>query len=231
MTLPTTLPMSRRQFNQAILASLASAAIPSVYAATAPARPAPIALVEGRDWEAINPPLPGDSPGKIEVLEFFSYGCSHCNEFNPMVHRWAAKLPRDISFRRVPVSFDRAAWSNLSRLFYSLEATGNLPRLDQAVFDAIHLRKTNLYTEQAAIDWVASQGVNAKTFRDAMRSFAVESRVMRSEQLSRAYKVKGVPFLTVDGRYGVVGQAANHLSELLGIANALITKARSLPKK
>jgi protein dithiol oxidoreductase (disulfide-forming) len=218
--------INRRQFHQALLAALASASLPAAFSSAEAA-----ALVEGRDWEAINPPLPGDSPGKIEVLEFFSYGCSHCNEFNPMVHRWAAKLPRDLSFRRVPVSFNRAAWSNLSRLYYSLEATGHLARLDQAVFDAIHLRKANLYTEQAAIDWAASQGINAKTFRDAMRSFTVDSRVMRSEQLSRAYKVKGVPFLTVDGRFAVVGQAASHLSELLVIANGLITKARSQPKR
>jgi thiol:disulfide interchange protein DsbA len=217
------MPLTRREFHRALLATLTAAALPT--AAQATAAPA-IQLVEGRDWGPISPPQAGDSPGKIEVLEFFSYGCGHCRDFNPLITRWEKQLPKDISFRRVPVVFGRAAWSSLARLFYTLEATGQLARLDQAVFDAIHLRKTDLYTEKAVLNWVASQGVDSKTFRDQMNSFAVETRMARGETLARNYKVSGVPLVTVDGRYAVLGNAAKGLPDLLAIADGLIAQTR-----
>lgn len=222
------MPLSRRHFNRALLAVLAAGVCPAAHSARTPAeQSSAVALVEGRDWAPISPPLPGDSPGKIEVLEFFSYGCGHCRDFHPLVTAWAAKLPKDVVFRRVPVTFGRAAWSNLARLFYALEASGQLARLDQAVFDAIHLRKTNLYTEKAVLDWASGQGVKAEDFRDAFRSFTVETRLARAEQLARLYKVDGVPRITVDGRYAVLGQAAKGLPDLLAIADGLLRLARN----
>jgi thiol:disulfide interchange protein DsbA len=221
------MPLSRRQFNRALVATLVAGAWPAARAASAPpAKSSATALVEGRDWEPITPAQPGDSPGKIEVLEFFSYGCGHCRDFHPLVTAWAGKLPKDVIFRRVPVTFGRAAWSNLARLFYALEASGQLARLDQAVFDAIHLRKTNLYTEKAALDWASGQGVKAGDLRETFRSFAVETRLARAEQLARLYKVEGVPRITVDGRYAVLGKAAKGLPDLLAVADGLLRLAR-----
>lgn len=221
------MPLSRRQFNRALVATLVAGAWPAARAASAPpAKSSATALVEGRDWEPITPAQPGDSPGKIEVLEFFSYGCGHCRDFHPLVTAWAGKLPKDVIFRRVPVTFGRAAWSNLARLFYALEASGQLAHLDQAVFDAIHLRKTNLYTEKAALDWASGQGVKAGDLRETFRSFAVETRLARAEQLARLYKVEGVPRITVDGRYAVLGKAAKGLPDLLAVADGLLRLAR-----
>lgn len=219
------MPLTRREFNRALLATFAAGVLPAAHAAT-PSKSTTVTLLEGRDWSPILPQQPGDTPGKIEVLEFFSYGCSHCNEFNPLVKTWEAKLPKDVRFRRVPVTFGRAAWSNLSRLFYGLEASKQLDKFDQAVFDAIHQRKTNLYTEQAVLDWATSQGANVKTLRDAMRSFAVETQMARAETLVRNYKVSGVPMLAVAGRYTVLGNAAKGYPDLLAIADGLIAKAR-----
>lgn len=224
--------LSRRQFNRALIAGLATAVWPLAHAKKpAPAAASPtaapgIALEEGVNWAPIVPIQAGDSPGKIEVLEFFSYGCPHCNQFNPLVSRWAAKLPKDVAFHRVPISFGRTAWSNLSRLYYALEATGDLARLDQAVFDAIHGQHKNLFTEQAALNWAASQKVNSAKLRDFFNSFAVESRLARAEQLAKTYKVDSVPQLAVAGRYTVLGQSAQSLPDLLAIADALIVKAR-----
>lgn len=220
------MPLTRRQFNRAFLATLAVGGLAGT-AAQAAVRTGthPIQLVEGRDWSAITPPQPGEQAGKIEVLEFFSYGCPHCRDFNPLIHAWEKTLPKDVAFRRVPVTFGRAAWSMLARLFYALEASGQLARLDQAAFDAIH-NKTNLYTEQAVLSWVASQGVNSKAFRDTMYSFAVETHLARAEMLARTYKVDGVPRITVDGRYTVLGKAAKELNDLISIADSLIGRAR-----
>jgi thiol:disulfide interchange protein DsbA len=218
---------SRRQFNRALLSTLAIGAwSPAQAAKTASAASPARTLVEGRDWMALTPAQPGDSPGKIEVLEFFSYGCGHCKDFHPLITPWVARLPKDVAFRRVPVTFGRAAWSSLARLFYSLEVTGNLGRLDQAVFDAIHLSKTNLYSENAALDWAQGQGANVGVLRDAFRSFAVENKLARAEQLARLYKVNSVPQVTVDGRYAVLGQAAKGLPDLLAITDGLIGLVR-----
>ena len=219
------MPLTRREFNRALLATLAAGVLPAAQAA-APSKTATMKLLEGRDWSPISPVQPGDTPGKIEVLEFFSYGCSHCSEFNPLVNAWASKLPKDVQFRRVPVTFGRAAWSNLSRLFYGLEASGQLAKFDQPAFDAIHQRRTNLYTEQAVLDWATSQGANIKTLRDAMRSFAVETKMARAETLTRNYKIAGVPTIAVNGRYTVVGNEAKGYPDLLAIADGLIVKAR-----
>jgi thiol:disulfide interchange protein DsbA len=219
------MPLTRREFNRALIATLAGGALPAAQAA-APAKAAAIELVEGREWAPISPPQPGDTPGKIEVLEFFSYGCPHCRDFNPLIERWATKLPKDVSLQRVPITFGRAAWANLSRLFYALEAGGQLARLDQTVFDALHVHKTDLFTEQAVLKWIAGKGVNANTFRDTMNSFAVETRLARAEALARNYKVNSVPMLTVDGRFTVISAGAKTYQDRLRIADALIERAR-----
>lgn len=208
--------LTRRAFNRILFAGLAGAAIPLVAA--------PPRLVEGRDYEPILPPQPGEAPSRIDVLDFFSYGCPHCKDFHPLVMVWAAKLPRDVSFQRVPVSFGRAAWSNLARLYHSLDAIGELARLDVAAFRAIHDERTNLYTPDAILAWVKRQGVDQKRFADAFESFGINTRLARDESLVKNYKVQGVPLLTVGGRYAVTGQAAKSLADLLPIADGLIAR-------
>lgn len=211
--------LDRRDFNRLLLAGLAGAVLPAAAKS--------VALIEGVDYERIQPPQPGEVPGKIEVLEFFSYGCPHCKDFHPLVTAWAAKLPRDVTLQRVPVSFGRAAWTNLARLFHSLESAGELSRLDMAVFRAIHEQRANLYTEKSVLDWLKGQGVDTKRFAEALSSFSVASKVERDEQLVKNYKVQGVPLLTVAGRYAVTGQRAKQLADLLPIADRLIAQVRS----
>ncbi len=217
------MPLSRRRFNQSILAALAAGLVPAQALARAPAKE----LVEGRDWAALSPPQPGDSPGKIEVLEFFSYGCGHCRDFHPIITDWEKRLPKDVAFRQIPVTFGRAAWANLARLHYALESGGQLAGLQHAMFEAIHKQKVNLYTEKTSLDWLAKQGVDTRRFSETFRSFAVETKLARAEQLARAYRIDGVPTLAVDGRYIVLGQAARSLPDLLSITDALIVRARA----
>lgn len=203
---------SRRRFGGLMLASVAAAALP-VRAADP-------------EWLPVVPPQATDSPGKIEVLEFFSYGCNHCREFNPMVTAWAARQSKDVVFKKAPVSFGRAAWENLGRLYFALEATGQLERLDNAVFEAIHARKINLFTEDAALGWVRSQGVDAARLKDAWSGFSTETRMSRAEQLSRNYKVDSVPLLVIGGRYKVIGRAGMGYEGKLAVADELIARMR-----
>jgi len=208
---------TRRQFNCVAIAALGSAVLPA-FAAD---------LVRGRDYDHIDPPQPGDDPAKIEVLEFFSYGCPHCKDLNPLVSRWLTTLPEDVAFKRVPVGWGRAAWANLARLYYALEATGDLKRLDDAVFRAIHDERVSLFSEKTIADWVTRRGLDAKRFAAAYDSAGTRRMLTRGEELTRNYKVEGVPLLTVDGGYAVTALAAKGFADHLAITDGLIGLARS----
>lgn len=188
-------------------------------------------LVVGRDYVPIIPAQMTDTPAKIEVIEFFSYGCPHCSDFHPIVGKWAAALPSDVTFKRVPVTFGRPPWASLARLFYALEATGDLAKLDSAVFDALHKAGSKLYDDKSITAWVAAQGVDAKRFTEAYNSFAVVSKAKRADQLVQTYKIQGVPAMTVDGKYLVTGKELKGLAELPALTDQVIGMARSDRKK
>jgi thiol:disulfide interchange protein DsbA len=179
----------------------------------------------GRDFKPINPPL-ASTKGKIEVLEFFSYGCPHCSDFHPLITPWAAKLPKDVSFRRVPVSFNRPEWARLSRIYYALEATGDLAKFDAAVFIAIHEQRVTFKTDEAVVSWAVSKGIDGKKFGDALASFSMQSKVQRADQEASAAHISGVPALAVDGKFLLNNEAVSNYDELLKLADAMIVKAR-----
>lgn len=188
-------------------------------------------LAVGRDYVPIVPAQQTDNPNKIEVLEFFSYGCPHCNDFNPIVGKWSSALPGDVVFKRVPVTFGRPQWASLAKLYYALEATGDLARLDGMVFNALHKSGDRLYDEQTITDWVAARGVDRKKFTEAYQSFGVNSKVRRADQMVQAYKISGVPAMTVDGKYLVTGKELAGLQDVPGLTDRVIDKARSERKK
>jgi thiol:disulfide interchange protein DsbA len=180
-------------------------------------------LLEGADYRYIDPPQHPSSSGKIEVLEFFSYGCPHCNEFSPDVSAWAAKLPKDVVFKRVATGLGRMPWTNLARMYYALEATGDLTRLDAQIFHAIHEEHAPLFDEAAITTWVGKHGVDVAKFKVAFESFGVNNQVNQAESMVEAYKVEGVPTLTVDGKYLVLGDS---FQQILANADAVIAMDR-----
>lgn len=206
--------IDRRRFVSAALTVGASLSLP----ATA------LAQTAGRDYTVLNPAQPTDNPGKIEVTEFFSYGCPHCSDFSPLLSLWAEKLPADVVLRKVPVSFGRAAWGNAARLFYALEVSGDLKRLDGDIFKAIHQQRTNLFDEKTIREWVAARGVNAKKFNEAFASFGVQSKVRRGDQMAQAHRIEGVPALIIDGRFQV---GTLVFEQQLAVADKLIERVRA----
>lgn len=180
------------------------------------------AQVENQDYRVLAPPQAQTTQGKVEVLEFFSYACPHCYELQPHVAKWLAQLPADAVFVRVPVSFGRREWGQLSRAYYALEATGNLARLDDALFAAIHQEKRPLFDEEKIVAWVAEHGGDAAKFRAAFESAAVSAKALRAEQMSRDYKISGVPHLSVGGKYSVLGKTHE---EMLKNARLLVDKS------
>ncbi|MDX9944961.1 MAG: thiol:disulfide interchange protein DsbA/DsbL [Azonexus sp.] len=205
---------ARRRF---LSSALALGATMSVFAPL-------FAQTAGREFNPINPIQPTDDPSKVEVVEFFSYGCPHCADFNPLLNLWAAKLPADVVLKKVPVSFGRAAWANAAKLYYALEVTGDLKRLEGDVFKAIHQERTNLFDEKTINTWVAARGVDGKKFSEAFGSFGVMSKLRRGDQMAQAFKIEGVPALAVDGKFLI---AAMGFEQQLATADKLIARARS----
>jgi protein dithiol oxidoreductase (disulfide-forming) len=210
---------ARRRFQGFAAASLLLACLP--------VRAAIPAVQAGIDYLPVDPPQPTDGAGKIEVLEFFSYGCPHCADLNPLLKAWAKQLPADVVVRRVPVSFGRAAWANLAKLYYALEITGDLARLDDPVFAALHKERANLFTGKNIADWVAARGVDRKRFADALVSFGVAGQLARSDDLVKRYHIDAVPRLTVDGRFNVVAQRAQGFEDMLALSGRIVDLART----
>ncbi len=195
------------------------------------ALPAQAQLALGRDYVVIEPAQLTDDPGKIEVIEFFSYACPHCNDLAPYIAKWAAKLPADVTFRRIPVGFSSPFYQNMARLYYTLDAIGELQRLDDAVFAAIHVKGLKLIDEKSIGEWVSSQSVDAKRFSDAYNSFGVISKTKRADQMAQAAKISGVPALVVDGRYLVTGKDVRTHEDLLALTDKVIEKRRAERRK
>lgn len=179
------------------------------------------ALTE-KDYREIKPAQTTEDGPKIEVIEFFWYGCPHCYELEPTLKKWLALKPDDVTFRRVPAIF-RQSWVPGAQTFYTLETMGELDRLHTKVFDAIHIERQP-FNDMAAIGgWMSKNGVDAKKFEDTAKSFAVSGKVQRAQQMSAAYQLTGVPALVVDGKYIALG---NSFDGMIAIVDQLIERAR-----
>jgi len=185
------------------------------------------APVEGTDYTELKPPQAVDAAGKVEVLEFFWYRCPHCYALEPELEAWVKGLPRDVQFKRVPGILNED-WGIDARIFYSLEAIGEVERVHRQLFDAIHKQggvrlRGDAYTKWVA-DWLAKQKVDMAKYDAAFRSFSVESKLRRAAQMASAYRLDGVPTLTVQGRYLVLANTSQ--KAMLATADFLIGETR-----
>ena len=216
--------MQRREFSQAALAA-ASAGTLAALPLGVQAQGKPPA--EGKDYLLLSKPAPSEAPaGQIEVVEFFWYSCPHCNEFEPQLEAWAAKAPKDVSLRRVPVSF-RPDFEPQQRLYYVLEALGKVAALHKKVFYAIHVEKQALNPADLVSAWAQKQGIDKAKFTELYNSFPVNMKARKATQLQEAFMVDGVPALGVDGRYYTSGSLAGNMARALTVTDHLLTLARS----
>jgi protein dithiol oxidoreductase (disulfide-forming) len=214
--------MNRRDFsNQILLGSMGLAA-----ADVALAQPA--APVEGKDYVRLSTPaavatLPAGK--KVDVVEFFWYGCPHCDAFEPTLEAWVKKLPADVAFRRVHVGFG-AAHQLHQKLFYALEEMDQIQALHRKVFDAMHRQNKRLLTDAEISAFGAANGLDGAKLLETMKSFSVTTKATRARQLSEAYKIDGVPALGIQGRYYTSGSLAGSLDQALRTADYLIGRSR-----
>lgn len=176
----------------------------------------------GRDYKELSPAQPVRAGEKIEVLEFFFYGCSHCFHLHPQLSAWEKKMPKDVELQLVPTIF-RDSWEPMARTFYALETMGMQRRLHDDLFNAWNVTNTDLSDEAKILDFVAKRGVDRAKFSAAYNSFTMSSKVTRSNQMVRDYAIRGTPTVIVDGKYIVTGLTPE---ETISVLNDLIVKAR-----
>ena len=222
--------MNRRDFSARLIsAPLLSAPLAAVLTASLAtlARAQTGEPTEGKQFTRLEPAVPPTSTNKIEVLEFFSYGCSHCSAFEPSIEAWAKKLPADVAFHRVPVPFLANA-ENFMRTYYALETMGQVSALQRKVFAAIHVDRERLDKPSDIVALVNKNGVDGAKFLDVFNSFSVANSVTKAKKLAAAYRLEGVPAVAVQGRFITSPSLAGGPEQALAVADFLIQRSRKV---
>jgi thiol:disulfide interchange protein DsbA len=179
---------------------------------------------EGFEFRSVKPAAPTDAPaGKVEVIEFFWYGCPHCNTLEPALKDWVRRLPQDVVFRKVHVPWQVQAHQ---QLYFTLETMGRAEALNERVFAAIHTDRRKLDAPEAMADLLAGHGVDRKAFLDTYASFGVRTRMQRATALAAAYRIDGVPTFGVAGRWVTSPSMVGSNAAALKVVDALIERAR-----
>lgn len=170
-----------------------------------------------------------DTGDKIEVREFFWYGCSHCYDLEPTLKGWLKTKPANVKFITTPGAAPR--WIVHAKAYYAFETLGIRDKLHTAFFDAIHLQRRQLRDEFSIAEFVAEQGVDKQAFLKAYQSFGVNLQVEQAKNLNKTYGINTVPALVVDGRYVTSVQMAGGNARLFSLLNHLVEKAAKERKR
>ena len=183
-------------------------------------------VASGQQFVELAKPVPVASGERIEVTEFFYYGCPICYEAQPLIARWLQRAGNDVAMRRVPaVSID--GWEPFARSFYTLEAMGLLARLHWAVYDNFHFDGKHLNELEVIADWVGSNGGDGAKFREIWNSAEIKAKVDAAHALLETYQVRGVPTLVVDGKYATSARLAGGVKEMMVVVERLVSRARA----
>ncbi len=184
----------------------------------------PVFAEWGEGWDPIDPPVPTSvSNGKVEVLEFFWYGCPHCYDLEPEMESWLKNQSDKIEFRLVPSPLN-PSWAIHAQFFYAAEALGVLDKLHKPLFDAMHKERRKLFDKESLIDFAVAQGVDRKAFTDAWKSFGVFVKVQQARKLGKRFQLTGVPAVGINGKYKTSASLAGSHEAMFKIMNELIEK-------
>lgn len=180
--------------------------------------------VAGKDYRVLDNPetISGDA---IIVREFFWYGCPHCNVLDPHMEKWAKSKDKDVVFFKTPAALN-PVWEANARGFYAAQLLGFEDKTHSALFDAIHKDGKKLFDQSSLSKWYASKGVDEKKFNSLYNSFAVGTKIGRSQAGAKRYQLSGVPAVVVQGKYVVTGEGA----KVPKVVEYLVDKARAEKK-
>lgn len=211
--------MKRREFTTLSIAAAGGLWLPgAAFAQRAP--------VEGTHFVKVSSRQPTLDPKRIDVVEFFWYGCPHCHSFEPQLDAWQKKLPPDVAFRRMPVAFRQVPFVLHQQLYFAIETMGLVEQLHRKVFYAMHVERNKLDTPEAIGEFVAKNGVDKAKFLDTMNSFGVQTKARQAAALSAGYRIDGTPALGIDGRWFTSGSLVGSNEGALQVTDYLIAQAR-----
>jgi thiol:disulfide interchange protein DsbA len=217
-----TMTMKRREFSIGLLgAGLAAGGLPGTPACAQGSAP-----VEGTHYVRLAQPVPVAVTGKIEVIEFFWYGCPHCNAFEPMLDAWQKKLPADVAFRRVPVAFRDEPYVAHQRIFYALDEMKQVEAMHRKVFYAIHNDRQRMDKPADIAAFMTKNGIDGNKFLEHYNGFSMQAKLAQAAQLAKAYRIDGVPSIGVQGRYFTSPSMAGSPERSLAVADWLIQQSR-----
>jgi thiol:disulfide interchange protein DsbA len=180
-------------------------------------------------YETLDTPQPTQNPDKVEVIEFFWYGCPHCYDFEPILESWVKKLPANVDFIRQPAAFSDL-WAKHAKAFYVAQALGVLDQVHADLFDALQNKHQKLESEDQLAAFFTAHGVKEADFHEAYNSFLVDTKVRQAAVTPARYGVTGVPVLIVNGKYKVDGKSAGSHEKMIEVVNQLIKKEAAAKK-
>ena len=176
---------------------------------------------EAVGYETLSPAQPTQNPAKIEIIEFFWYGCPHCYAFEPLLEKWKKNLPANVEFIRLPAAFNEL-WSKHAKAYYTAEALGIVEKIHADFFEAIQNGKEKLDTEASLAAFFVAHGVTESQFKEAYSSFAVDSKMRQAPLMATRYGITGVPAIIVNGKYKTNGTLAGSHEKMIEVIDKLI---------
>ena len=212
--------MNRREFSLQLAGVAGAAVLSSLLPGVAFASPS--APVDGQDYDTLKTPLVVPKTGKVEVIEFFWYGCPHCYAFEPTIEPWIAKLPADVAFRRVPAAFN-ARWEFHQQIYCTWEALGVVDKMHAKTFDRFHKAGKPIDNLDDLLAFAQESGLDVAAVKKEWNGFGVHTRMAQDKQLVEGYRIDGVPAIGIHGRY-TTSPSKGGMKECLATTDALVAR-------
>lgn len=180
---------------------------------------------EGVDYKLLTTPVEVDNPKKIEVREVFWYGCPHCFALEATISDWKKNMPEGVDFISTPAPLN-PSWKPHAHAYFVAKALGKLDEIHTALFDALHVEKKRILTQDQLAEFFTQFGVTEDEFNKLYNSFSVRVAVRKAEALAKAYRLTGVPAIIVNGKYLVENRTAGSHERMMEIVNFLIDKEK-----
>ncbi len=183
----------------------------------------------GVGYQTLAAEQPTQDKTKVEVMEFFWYGCPHCFAFEPTLNAWLKTMPKNVYFVRQPAAFNET-WNKHAKAYLVAEALNVVDKVHADFFEAIQIKKQKLETEEELAQFFIAHGVKAEAFHEAFNSFGVNTKLNQGKLMAPRYGITGVPTLVVNGKYMISGSLAGSHENMIKVLNQLINQeSKTLP--
>ena len=182
---------------------------------------ASLSLAEPLGYETLSPAQPTQNQDKVEVIEFFWYGCPHCYSLEPAMEKWLKTKPDNVEFIRQPAVFSEL-WGKHAKAYFVAEALGVVDKVHADFFDAIQNKKQKLTSEDQLAKFFVAHGVDETEFRNTFNSFLIDAKLRQAKAMAPRYGITGVPAIIINGKYKTTGPLAKSQDNMIEVMNRLI---------